>query len=419
MTAAAATAARVTATAATAALVACSGSGGASPRPGGNPGSGTSDATACPATPGVSARTLSLGLLYSATGSAAAAFSPYRAGVDARLGVANAAGGINGRTVTYAWVDDRSETGPNLAGAHQLIDGDRALAVLEESTAASGSAAYLHSIGAPVLGTPYDIVWTQDSNMFSYSTYFSAGAAVSTIGDYATRRGGTRAVVISSGHSGASRIADDKLAASLTAGKVRVVGRLDPSARVNIATLGAAVKRLRADVLTGAGAPATFLRVAAAATAKGARLKAVIAPYGYDENVPAIYGKTLPTLAVYLTYLPFELNRPAHQRFRAAMAVYSPQTPADSAVALDGWINADMVLRGLSAAGRCPTRAGYIAALRGVRGYNAGGLLAQPVDFQADFGRMNTCYVFARIAPSRNRWTVDQPVPLCGRRLDD
>lgn len=411
----------VATTAVVAALVACSGPAGTGagvPAPGA-PGSGRAAATACPATPGVSARTVSLGLLYSATGAAAAAFSPYRAGVDARLGVANAAGGINGRTVSYGWADDQSETGPNLAGARQLVESDRSLAVLEESSVATASAGYLQSVGMPVLGTPYDLVWTQDDNMFSYSTYFAAGAAVSTVGQYAKSRRGTRAVVISSGSSAGSRIADDSLATSLTAAGIRVVGRLGPPSGANVARSGAKVKQLRADVLTSAGAPATFLKVAAAAAAKGARLKAVIAPYGYAENVPALYGRTLPTLSVFLTFLPFELNRPAHQQFRKAMATYSPQSSADSAVALDGWINADMFLRGLAAAGPCPSRAGYIAALRAVRNYNAGGLLAAPVDFRADFGRVTTCYVFARVSPGHDRWLVDQPVPLCGRPLAD
>jgi ABC-type branched-subunit amino acid transport system substrate-binding protein len=369
--------------------------------------------------PGVTASAVSLGLLYSDTGEAAAAFSPYRAGVDARFGVADAAGGVNGRTVSYTWADDRSQPRSNLSAAHQLVDVEKAFAVLEESSVATGSARYLSQAGVPVLGTPYELVWTRYRTMFTYSTYFSASAPVTTIGDYAASRGGTKAVLVSSSRSSASQIADGALAASLEAGGVRVVGRLDTSAGVSVAALGARVKALGANVLTGPAAPAAFLRVAAAATAKGARLKAVIAPYGYDERVPSNYGRDLPSLTVYLTYLPFELDRPAHRAFRAAMATYSPQsTPVDSAVALDGWINADMFLRGLAAAGRCPTRAGYVAALRAVRGYDAGGLLATPVDFRADLGKINSCYVFVRIAPTHDRWTVDQPVPRCGRRLD-
>ncbi|MGF7235705.1 MAG: ABC transporter substrate-binding protein, partial [Frankia sp.] len=61
------------------------------------------------ASPGVTGTQVNIGLLYPNTGNSASLFGPFRAGVDARLGVANADGGVNQRTVTYTWADDASD----------------------------------------------------------------------------------------------------------------------------------------------------------------------------------------------------------------------------------------------------------------------------------------------------------------------
>lgn len=88
------------------------------------------------------------------------------------------------------------------------------------------------------------------------------------------------------------------------------------------------------------------------------------------------------------------------------MATYAPQLqPARSDIALDAWINTDMFLRGLQAAGPGPTRAGYIKALRAVQNFDAGGLLPRPVNLSTSFGKASTCFVVVRIAPPETAGT--------------
>jgi hypothetical protein len=97
------------------------------------------------------------------------------------------------------------------------------------------------------------------------------------------------------------------------------------------------------------------------------------------------------------------------------MRKYSPHLdPAADQVALTGWIVTDMALAGLDRAGPCPTRAEFIAALRALDDYDADGLLAAPVDFEAGFGQLTTCYSFVRVTPDGTAFEIVGPVPYCG-----
>ena len=55
---------------------------------------------------------IKMGILYPATGPNQAVFSPYLSGIEARFAVANAAGGVNGRKVTYPGVTTRARPRP-------------------------------------------------------------------------------------------------------------------------------------------------------------------------------------------------------------------------------------------------------------------------------------------------------------------
>ncbi len=76
----------------------------------------------------------------------------------------------------------------------------------------------------------------------------------------------------------------------------------------------------------------------------------MIAPFGYDPALLKQLGPTLAGTVIYITFVPFEVNSPAHQRIIDAMTRYAPQVQSpvqDSAVF--GWLSADMFLRGLEA----------------------------------------------------------------------
>ncbi|MGF7237434.1 MAG: ABC transporter substrate-binding protein [Frankia sp.] len=102
---------------------------------------------------------VSLGVIFPNSGTNSSSFDAYRAGVDARLGVANASGGVNGRKISYHWADDGSLNASNLAAAQELVHRN-VFSIEEISTASAGGAAWLHAQQVPVVGTAVDPVWS-------------------------------------------------------------------------------------------------------------------------------------------------------------------------------------------------------------------------------------------------------------------
>lgn len=368
--------------------------------------------------PGVTSGAVRVGLVYPDTGNSATLFQPFRSGVDARLGVANAAGGVGGRRVSYAWRDDASDPNGNESAARDLVGSQHVFGLIESTSVATGSAAYLHGLGVPVTGTSLEAVWTQNDTMFSYSNMVSDGPSVTTWGTFVAQRGGRRAVIAQSGFSATSMNLADKLALSLQAAGVQVVGRVDATGPIDVGGIGAKVRDSGADVLVGAVTGAAFGQVVLGARTARANLRVILSPVSYDQRLLQLYGPVLAGVYTFVDYQPFEVDTPTHRRFLAAMRLYAPQmSPPAQQAALAGWIATDIFLRGLEAAGSCPSRAAFIHGLRAVRGYDAGGLLPAPIDFSEHFGQVNRCYTFLQVNADAKRFDLIRPAPLCGTEL--
>jgi ABC-type branched-subunit amino acid transport system substrate-binding protein len=362
---------------------------------------------------------VNLGLLFPDTGDSASLFAPFRAGVDARLGAANADGGVNGRKVTYTWADDASRPARNLVAARHLVEGAGTFGIIESTTAASGSAAYLHNLGVPVTGTSLETPWATYPNMFSYSTLIANGASVSTWGDFISAHGGHTAVIAQARFSATSMSFAREMTESLRGAGVHVVGTVDLTSPVDAAHIGQEIKATGANVLVGAVTGASFGQAIAGARGEGAHLDVILSPTGYDQSLLRLFGPAFAGVYLFVDYLPFEVDQAAHQAFLNAMTAYSPETqPPTGQAALSGWISADLFLRGLAAAGPCPTRARFIAGLRAVHDYGAGGLLPAPLDLTTSFGQISRCYTFLQVSADGARFVVVPPVPRCGTKLD-
>jgi ABC-type branched-subunit amino acid transport system substrate-binding protein len=369
-------------------------------------------------TPGITDDHIKLGLLYPDTGNTASLFLPFRAGVDARLGVANAAGGVRGRKVDYIWRDDESLPQVNLAAARTLVESEEVFGIIESTSVASGSAEFLHERGVPVTGASLETPWTVYDNMFSYSNLISDGPSITTWGEFAAGRGGHSAVIVEAPFSDTSLRFSRQLRKSLESAGIEVVETLDGTGPIDMTKIGKKIKESGADVLVGAVTATTFAQVVAGARLAHADLRVVLSPTGYDEGLLRYFGEIFAGAYFFVDFLPFELNTAAHQQFLAAMAEYSPQMqPPNHQTALSGWLSADMFLRGLQDAGPCPTRGNFITRLRSVRDYDARGLLPDPIDFEAEFGHINRCYTFLQVSSDGKRFEVVKPVPRCGSAL--
>lgn len=367
--------------------------------------------------PGVTPDEVKIGFVISDRGISANVFQPARSAVEARIGVANEAGGVHGRKIVYEWRDDQSDAGINLQAARDLVESQNVFGILEMTGVAVGSAAYLNEHAVPVVGRAIEPVWSDYRNMFSYANLVPS-TAVDTFGIFAKSLGGSRAAILSAHVVPASRAAGNLFAQSLTAAGIEVVADIDYTpGTISPDRVARQIRESGADTLMAALGPEDFATVYAAAQEAGAQLLA-LTPMGYDRNVLQTFGPKLAGVYIFLSLQPFELETPAHQAYRDAMARYAPELqPPEQEAALGTYITTDLLLRGLEEAGPCPTREAFIANLRAVDDFDGGGLMAGSVDLEAGFGQPSRCYTFVRVNPAGSAFEAVTDTPVCGNLL--
>jgi ABC-type branched-subunit amino acid transport system substrate-binding protein len=386
----------------------------------GSSGQGNAAGADCTTTaPGVTPNEVKLGYIYSDTGTSAGIMRATRGGIDARIGLVNAAGGIHGRKISYAWRDDASDLAENEQAAHELVEGEKVFGVVEMTTAATGGADFLRSRGVPVTGLSAEAVWTDHTNMFSAQSVVSGDVGIDTWGKYVQAQGGTKALVLENRNSAATTAIARAIGASMQGVGIKIADAIDFTPDyTNPRQVAAHFLEIKADTIVGALPPRDFAMIVAELKAAGAPLKVALSATGYDQSVLAEFGSRIAGASVFVSYWPFEENLPAHQMFLDGMARYAPalQPPSDS-MALRAYIATDLMLRGLDAAGPCPTREAFITALRNVDDYDGTGLLPNKLDLSESFGKPNTCYIFVRVDPTGTRFETVKPAPLCGKQV--
>ncbi|CUU55958.1 ABC-type branched-chain amino acid transport system, substrate-binding protein [Parafrankia irregularis] len=372
-------------------------------------------AASCAPVAGVTADEVRFGALYPDTGTSSQLSRAFRAGVDARLGEANAAGGVHGRQVRYDWRDDESTSAGALLAARSLVERSQSFAVVGTSGIAGEAADYLAERGVPTIGQD---LTAGGENVFGYSNMLGGDLGNSVFGVFAHSHGATRAVILRTDALAASGQIGDRLARSLRADAVQVVDTITwTSTGFDLAAAAERVRAAGADMITGVVPVQAFADVVAAARAAGVTVKVAMQPVGYDPGVLDRRRTGLAGSFYLVDFLPFEAHTPAHQRYLDAMAQYAPQIERpEQTTGLVGWLTADLFLRGLQEAGQCPTRAGYIAALRAVKDYDAGGLLPGPVDLAVK-NAPRVCVSVVRVGQAADVFQVQMPMALCGDTL--
>ena len=105
--------------------------------------------------PGVTAKSIKIGYIFSETGAASSTFKDAGKAFQARIDRANAEGGVNGRKIDAVIIDDES-SGANLTAAQDLVQNRKVFMVVNNSSFAFLSYRYLLSQGVPVIGGGYD-----------------------------------------------------------------------------------------------------------------------------------------------------------------------------------------------------------------------------------------------------------------------
>ncbi|MCK9892992.1 ABC transporter substrate-binding protein [Frankia sp. AgB32] len=356
--------------------------------------------------PGVTADEVKVGLIVPNTGPIAPAFTSARAAVQARISAANAAGGINGRRIVLTVQDDGSTAAGNLVAARDLIDHQDVFGLIEMTAVATGSAQFLDTADVPVTGVATEAEWARHRNMFSAS-YRYVDQPTTAFGQFAARSGGTRAMVIREGANQASTEGGDQLSASLASQNISVVSTIDHTTGfLSADQIAAIAKAARADVLASSGAADVLAAAVQAIRNNGGEVKSAFSLFGYDAGLLHDFGQSIAGVTIALGFNPTAQSA-AQTAYRATMNSFAPEVnDPDGAIQREAYTEADMFLRGLAAAGPCPTRSSFVTGLRQVHDYDAGGLLADPIDLATNIGTISRCRYFLRVARSGQSFEV-------------
>lgn len=388
----------------TAALASACGAGGSTQ-------SGTATWTCAP---GVTDDEITVGVLYPDSGAMSAQYTGYRSGVEARMAEQNAAGGVGGRRITTIWRDDESSPGVNLRAAKDLVTAG-AFAILEHTAYSEQSAPWLDQQHIPVVGVADQPLWADHPNMFTYTYVADDAEATTTLGQFVQSRGGTRAALIITSATRASLLYAESARRSLAAAGIPVVFE-EPIDGITMPEVVGRIVRTGADTLVAATSLDIYIGALITAAEQGHPFGTAVSPAGYDMRVLA--SGLRQALAGTYTPLPFtalERGLPAHRDYLSAMTRHAPEIqPPSQQSAVNGWISADLFLRGLRTQGHCPTRDSYIRGLRAVTDYDAGGLLTQKINFSAGQGQLDRCADFVRVSATGDVFEVVEPQPRCG-----
>lgn len=140
---------------------------------------------------------VTIGGLAIMSGPAAAVLAGPKAAYDMWMGDVNRRGGVHGRRLRVVWADTGGAAGRNASAARDLVENDKALALVElDPLGASGSNRYLQERGVPVVGgDSASNVWFQTPVMFPIGNQYNGTAM---LGYWAATTGkATKAAVLS------------------------------------------------------------------------------------------------------------------------------------------------------------------------------------------------------------------------------
>jgi len=341
------------------------------------------------ADPGVTAKQIKVGYIYPATGVAASISQNGIKGFEARIKKQNAQGGVNGRKIVYETADDGSSAA-NLTAAKDLVENQDVFAVVNQSPFAFLTFRYLLEQGVPMIGAGTDGTYYQQKGN---ENILSSGGNGVLFGDviYDTaakmmKQAGAKKVAALAYGAASSSVASAKAFMNYA---VPGVG-LDPaytntaldfgSPDVSPAVLG--MKNAGVDAVYLPMAAATNIAVVQGLQQNGVEMKASLLATGCGQDfLDSPAAKDFPESAFFLDgYKPVELKTAETKKFQADLKKYAGFTGVPDFGVYNGYILADLLIKGLENAGKNLTRQGLVDGVHEVGKYDQAGLGCQPVD---------------------------------------
>ena len=338
--------------------------------------------SACPAAPGVTPTGVTVGWIGSKSGAASTTFIGASEGAQLRFDQENAKGGVNGRKLTLNVYDDATNPSTQVSMAQKAI-GDNVFGL----TAATSTVAMyptLKQADIPIVGFT-NAAFGTDNNAFGITgvTTGSNPAYASTgLLEKMKQMGATKIAIIN--HTSAGATATQNALASLVpfVPGISMVLRIpdSPQGAHDATSEALRIKNSGADAVSYSGFIDGGISLAQALKQQGVSLKSFAVAGLTDPAVLKTSGGALDG-ALGQTYgpVPIGVNVRAVKIFAGAMkaAGLNPYAPAGPV----GYLSADLFIKGLKVAGKCPTRDSFITNLRKVSSYDGAGLIPAKVSF--------------------------------------
>jgi len=166
----------------------------------------------------------------------------------------------------------------------------------------------------------------------------------------------------------------------------------------------------------------TNLALLTTARQAGLHLVAPILPAGFSQDLIDQPAANQAAQGAIYTVFQRPVNEPnaATRAEQAAFAKYEHFTGIPSIGWTEGWLAADLVIKGLQGSGSTPSRTTFLSTLHNLKGYTAEGLLPLPLDLSlADFGKApaKECQYFAQLEGNKFN-IINNGNPVCGNTLN-
>jgi len=342
-------------------------------------------------TPGVTDTTVTVGSSLALSGHAGYLGRQTLAGAMAYIQSVNAAGGVHGRTIRVIALDDGYDPPRCVANTQKLLIEDQVFCLFcyVGTPTTVKIIPLLEEAGIPLVGsfTGADALRVPFRRLIvniRASYYQETAAAVAhMVGDLDLSRvavfyqydaygfdglRGTEMALKARGLAPVARGSYIRGTLDVEEGLGRILAA-NPQAIVMIGTAGPCAKAIA--LARGRGYRGLFYAVSFVGADELARL------LGSQEQVPLIMSQVVPPpdLPESRALLSGVVD------YTTALARFSPQE-RPSAVGLEGFVNANVLVEGLRRAGRNLTRTGFLDAIESIHAFSVG--IASPVSFDAD-----------------------------------
>ncbi len=359
---------------------------------------------------GVTAKEIKVGFIFSRAGLAGSTFENAADGFNARVKEENAKGGVNGRKIVPVIADDSGSTN-NLVAAQDLVQNEKVFLVVNNSPFAFLGYRFLLDNGVPMVGGGFDgneygqpgnekLISILGNNAAVYGAQYTGGFV-----DLMKRAGAKNVGVVAYGSSASSTAAAKNLQkypvpdAGLKAAYTNTTVDFGTT---DVGPLVLGMKNAGVDAVYLPLVLSTNLAIVQTAAQNNLKFKLAVLATGYGQALldqPA--AQTIgPEVLLAQGWAPVEVKNAATKRFMSDLTKYTSYRGVPDFGVYTGYLTADLMIKGLQAAGKNLTRDGFITATKGLGTWDAAGLGCQPVDVSAQgFGTApkTVCSWYVRI----------------------